>query len=222
MWGREPLGSQLQPYIELKTESMNTEPNQSDKEGLIRVLMRDANIPPTEYDRITSFSKEHAQWIKKIEQEVKKFNKEHNLSPKRKVELGSWLIELEPNLSGEVQPEPKFTRFEKLIARKIAERIAQWDTLKPDAKKALAEEIKVIYTILAIKATSDSFNYEDIARNRDFFEVFLRACSLNDTDLPKDPNEVLQLKSEYLEVLQEQVRGFEKVLNSLLAGQSEK
>lgn len=97
MWGREPLGRQLRPYIELKTESMNTEPNQSDVEELIRILIRDANIAPEEYDRITSFSKEHAQWIKKIEQEVKKFNKEHSLSPKRKVELGSWLIELDPN-----------------------------------------------------------------------------------------------------------------------------
>ncbi len=96
-WGREPLGRQLRPYIELKTESMNTEPNQSDVEELIRILMRDANITPAEYDRITSFSKEHAQWIKKIEQEFNEFNKEQNLTPKRKVELGSWLIELGPN-----------------------------------------------------------------------------------------------------------------------------
>ena len=95
MGGREPLGRQLRPYIELKTESINAEPNQSDEEGFIRAIMRDANITPTEYDRITSFSKEHAQWIKKIEQEVKKLNKEHSLSPKRKVELGSWIVYLQ-------------------------------------------------------------------------------------------------------------------------------
>ena len=217
MWDREPFGRQLRPYIELKTESMNNEPNQSDEEGLIRVLMRDANIPPTEYDRIPSFGKEHAQWIKKIEQE---FTKERG--PKIKVELGSWLIELKPNLAGEVQPQPKFTRFEKLIAGKNSERIAQWDALKPDAKKALAKEIKVIYTILAFRATLDSLDYEYIASNRNFFEDFFRACSWSNGDLLKDPNEILQLKSEYFQDLQAHVRSFEKVMNNLLTTQAEK
>lgn len=210
---REALGRQLPPYssyhedyppvIKFNTESMGEEDKQLLKEHLIETLTGNAYYP-----------------IQMIKGRNGELNIEVNLPPKiYDAEPVTYVIK--SNLAGVVKPVLKFTPFEKLIARKIFERIAQWDTLKPDAKNALAEEIKAFYIIIALKATGDSLDYDEyITKNQRLLELLFRVWSWNDSDLPKDPNEVLQLKSEYFENLREQVRNSEEVVNKLLNTQT--